>query len=282
MRLRFAGARDSLELRRADSPTVSSAKPNRQVPGARIIVREKTPKRDTPRRALRGRGGETRARASSRHARLRASFASRAVRLPRRDEARRAPVPLEHRPADGSSSPVPELDGSGSLSRTGSRGAANRRKRSSGAFERDRGGARSLYRWPCRLGARLTPPPPARARVGTTRFAPDSHEETFAVRGWRTTTRRRRTARAAPIAARADGHAVRGRAGAEDGRAERPRPDAGRAARPRAARHAALPIGRGRRRQDSAFPHAARGFSGRRRERRRRRRPDRRVSARVY
>ena len=81
----------------------------------------KTPKRDTSRRTLRGRGGETRARASSRHARLRASFAPRAVRLPRRDEARRAPVPLEHRPADGSSSPVPELDGSGSLSRTGSR-----------------------------------------------------------------------------------------------------------------------------------------------------------------
>ena len=236
MRLRFAGARDSLELRRADSPTVQAR--NRivrfRVPAS--LSEKKTPKRDTPRRALRGRGGETRARASSRHARLRASFASRAVRLPRRDEARRAPVPLEHRPADGSSSPVPELDGSGSLSRTGSR--ARRTDESALPVPSSATGVTREVFIVGHVASARPHASAAGARAGTTRFAPDSHEETFSGPRMADDDAPASDRAPRPSAARADGHAVRGRAGAEDGRAERPRPDAvGRAARPRAARH---------------------------------------------
>ena len=288
MRLRFAGARvprDCLELRSADREFC--AKPNRRVPGVRH-VREKTPKRDTPRRALRGRGGETRARASSRHARLRASFAPSAVRLPRRDEARRAPVPLEHRPADGSSSPVPELDGSGSLSRTGSR--ARRTDESALPVPSSATGVTlevCIVRHVASARASRLRRRRARRHDSVRARQPrrDLHLES-AGGGRRRAGVGPRAPR--PSAARADGHAVRGRAGAEDGRAERPRPDAvGRAARPRAARHRGASNRARPQEAGQRLPaRRARFFPGRR-ECRRRRRPDRRercvvVSARVH
>ena len=221
----------------------SPAQPNRQVRVPASFPR-KNAKRDTPRRALRGRGGDTRARASSRHARLRASFASRAFDFPVATNATRA-RPLEHRPADGSSSPVPELDGSGSLSRTGSR--ARRTDESALPVPSSATGVTlevCIVRHVASARASRLRRRRARRHDSVRARQPrrDLHLES-AGGGRRRAGVGPRAPR--PSAARADGHAVRGRAGAEDETRQRPRPDAvGRAARPAQRDTAALPIGR--------------------------------------
>ena len=103
----------------------------------------------------------------------------------------------------------------------------------------------------------------AGARAGTTRFAPDSHEETF-ISNPRVADddapASDRAHRAHPPRARMDTPFVGARAPRMDAPSDRVRTpwDARRV--PAQRDTAALPIGRGRRRQDSAFPHAARGF----------------------
>ena len=96
----------------------------------------------------------------------------------------------------------------------------------------------------------------AGARAGTTRFAPDSHDDTL-VSGPLVADD---DAPASDRARRA--HQPRARMDTPFVGAQAPRMDTPWDARrvPAQRDTAALPLGRGRRRQDSAFPHAARGF----------------------
>ena len=248
----------------------------------------KTPKRDTSRRTLRGRGGETRARAPSPRARIRASFAPCAFGVPvatNRDACRfRSSTDqptVHHRRSPNSTVRVPEA-------------------------ERDRGARRPDERaLPVPSSASWVTPESVSHHVASAR-APRLprrrtrwHDSVRAREPRRAPKRRSAAARgrrragvrpSAPRsdAARADGHAVRGRAGAEDGHAEPPRPNAvGRTARPRAARHRGASARAGPQEAGQRLPaRRARFFPGRR-ECRRRRRPDRRercvvVSARVH